>query len=36
MHLRVSICGRKNTPDLYSIIQVMGYNMVVDRIKNIL
>lgn len=36
MNLRVCVCGRKNTPDLYSIMQVMGKDIVINRIKNIL
>lgn len=35
MALRVAITGRTNTPDLYSIMQVMGKARVVKRIKNI-
>ena len=34
MDLRVALSGRTNTPDLYSIMQVMGKDRVVKRIKN--
>ncbi|MFQ6739577.1 MAG: hypothetical protein ACLRFJ_02840, partial [Alphaproteobacteria bacterium] len=33
MNLRVALTGRTNTPDLYSVIQVMGENMVKARIQ---
>ena len=33
MNLRVALSGRTNTPDLYSIIQVMGADRVIKRIK---
>ena len=36
MNLRVALAGRTNTPDLYSIIQVMGKNRVVQRIEGLL
>lgn len=36
MNLRVALSGRTNTPDLYSIINVMGENRVTHRIKEIL
>ncbi|MBO4582979.1 MAG: glutamate--tRNA ligase [Alphaproteobacteria bacterium] len=34
MDLRVALSGRTNTPDLYSIMQVMGKDRVIKRIKN--
>ncbi|MBO7508815.1 MAG: glutamate--tRNA ligase [Alphaproteobacteria bacterium] len=34
MNLRVAMSGRTNTPDLYSIMQVMGADRVIKRIKN--
>ena len=34
MNLRVALAGRTNTPDLYSIMSVMGGDMVKERIKN--
>lgn len=34
MNLRVAVTGRTNTPDLYSVMQVMGDKRVVTRIKN--
>ena len=34
MDLRVALSGRTNTPDLYSIMQVMGADRVIKRIKN--
>ncbi len=34
--LRVAITGRKMTPDLYSIMQVMGKSRVIDRLNNII
>jgi glutamyl-tRNA synthetase len=34
MNLRVALTGRTNTPDLYSIMQVMGDSIVQERIKN--
>ena len=36
MNLRVAMTGRTNTPDLYSIMQVMGADMVKSRIKDII
>ena len=36
MDLRVALSGRTNTPDLYSIMQVMGAARVADRIGGIL
>ena len=36
MDLRVALSGRTNTPDLYSIMQVMGGDRVVKRIKALL
>lgn len=36
MSLRVALSGRTNTPDLYSIISVMGPQRVADRIRRIL
>ena len=33
MNLRVSLTGRTNTPDLYSIMQVMGKQMVSERVE---
>lgn len=34
MDLRVALSGRTNTPDLYSIMQVMSKERVIERIKN--
>ena len=36
MNLRVALTGRTNTPDLYSIMQVMGYERVRTRIEGVL
>ena len=36
MNLRVALSGRTNTPDLYSIISVMGADRVRGRIGGIL
>ena len=36
MNLRVALSGRTNTPDLYSIMQVMGKDRVIGRIKDII
>lgn len=36
MNLRVAMTGRTNTPDLYSIMQVMGADMVKSRIERII
>lgn len=36
MNLRVALSGRTNTPDLYSIMQVMGGTRVIKRIKDLL
>jgi glutamyl-tRNA synthetase len=33
MNLRVALSGRTNTPDLYSIMNVMGGARVISRIK---
>jgi glutamyl-tRNA synthetase len=34
MSLRVAVTGRTNTPDLYSVMQVMGKERVITRVKN--
>lgn len=34
MNLRVAVTGRTNTPDLYSVMQVMGEQRVKERVKN--
>jgi len=36
MNLRVAMSGRTNTPDLYSIMQVLGFQRVQNRIKQVL
>lgn len=36
MNLRVAVTGRSNTPDLYSIMQVMGYDRVKKRIVEVM
>ena len=36
MNLRVALTGRTNTPDLYSVMQVMGENRVKERVKGAL
>lgn len=36
MNLRVALSGRTNTPDLYSIMQVIGADRVIKRIENVL
>lgn len=35
MNLRVALSGRTNTPDLYSIMQVMGQDRVIERVKDV-
>ena len=34
MNLRVAMTGRTNTPDLYSLMQVLGNERVIERVKN--
>ena len=36
MNLRVALSGRTNTPDLYSIMSVMGGERVIQRVKNVI
>ncbi len=36
MNLRVALSGRTNTPDLYSIMQVMGKDRVIKRLEGLL
>ena len=36
MNLRVAMTGRTNTPDLYSLMSVLGGNRVTARINNVL
>ena len=36
MNLRVALTGRTNTPDLYSIMQVMGKQMVSERVEKVI
>ena len=33
MNLRVALTERTNTPDLYSIMQVMGKDRVIERVQ---
>jgi glutamyl-tRNA synthetase len=33
MILRVAICGRQNTPDMYEVFKIMGKDMIIKRIK---
>ena len=32
MFLRVAVTGRTNSPDLYAVMQILGYEKTVDRI----
>ena len=34
MFVRVAITGRMNAPDLYTVIQIIGYDRIVERIRN--
>lgn len=34
--IRIAIANRKNTPDIYSIMQILGYENVVKRFENVL
>ena len=36
MNLRVALAGRTNTPDLYSIMSVMGGERVINRVKGVI
>ena len=36
MNLRVAMTGRTNTPDLYSLMQVLGGERVRERVKNVI
>lgn len=36
MVLRVAVCGRQNSPDLYSCMQIMGSDMVKERLQSCL
>ena len=36
MNLRVAMTGRTNTPDLYSLMQVLGGERVINRINMVL
>jgi len=36
MNLRVALSGRTNTPDLYSIMSVMGGERVIKRIEGVM
>ena len=33
MFVRVAITGRMNAPDLYTVIQIIGYDRIVARVK---
>ncbi|MBR4034189.1 MAG: glutamate--tRNA ligase, partial [Clostridia bacterium] len=34
MFVRVAITGRMNAPDLYTVIQIIGYDRIVERVRN--
>jgi glutamyl-tRNA synthetase len=34
MFIRVAITGKMNAPDLYTVIQIIGYDRIVARIRN--
>ena len=34
--IRIAITGKENSPDMYSVIQILGYDRVVNRIKNMI
>ena len=36
MFIRIAITGKENSPDMYSVMQIMGYDRVVSRINNMI
>jgi glutamyl-tRNA synthetase len=34
MFIRIAITGKENSPDMYSVMQILGYDRVVARINN--
>ena len=36
MFIRVAVTGKLNSPDMYSVMQILGYNKVCERINKML
>ena len=36
MFIRVAVTGKLNSPDMYSVMQILGYDRVCARIKNMI
>ena len=36
MFIRIAISGKANSPDMYSVMQILGYDRVVGRIKDMI
>lgn len=36
MFIRIAITGKENSPDMYSVMQILGYDRVVERINNMI
>ena len=34
--IRLAVTGKTNSPDLYSVMQILGYDRTVSRIRNVL
>ena len=36
MFIRIAVTGKLNSPDMYSVMQILGYDRVCERINNML
>ena len=36
MFIRIAITGKENSPDMYSVMQILGYDRVISRINNMI
>ena len=36
MFIRIAVTGKENSPDMYSVMQILGYDRIVDRINKMI
>ena len=36
MFIRIAVTGKENSPDMYSVMQILGYDRVVNRINGMI
>ena len=36
MFIRIAVTGKLNSPDMYSVMQILGYDTVINRLKNMI